>query len=98
MKNLFVIRVTYTKPFEEIEKILPRHREFLQSGYKSGNLVASGPQNPKVGGIIIGTFSTKDEAESFFKDDPYALESLATYEIIEFSPVLHCDALKEFLK
>ena len=33
MKNLFVILITYQKSLEEIELILPKHRDFLRKGY-----------------------------------------------------------------
>ncbi|TLD81129.1 GTP cyclohydrolase [Helicobacter sp. MIT 11-5569] len=98
MQNLFVVLVTYTKPLNEIEKILPEHRAFLSKGYTNGHLLASGPQNPKVGGIIIGKFDSKESAETFFKNDPYAKNNAATYQILEFAPVLHHTLLEEFLK
>ncbi len=97
MKNLFAILITYTKPMNEIEKILPSHRAFLKNGYDSGNLLASGPQNPKVGGIAIGAFESREDALEFFKNDPYALNSVATHQVLEFTPVLHQEFLKEFL-
>lgn len=97
MKNLFVILITYTKPMSEIETILPSHRAFLQKGYESKNLLASGPQNPKTGGIVVGTFDSKEAAEEFFKNDPYALNSVATHQVLEFTPVLHQEFLKGFL-
>ena len=98
MKNLFCIIVTYIKPIEEIEKVLQAHRGYLQAGYDAGFLLASGPLNPRVGGLIIGHFHNRQEAEIFTQSDPYFLQNLATYEIIEFSPVLHAEALNSFLQ
>lgn len=97
MKNLFCIIVTYIKPIEEIEKVLQAHRTYLQAGYDAGFLLASGPLNPRVGGLIIGHFSDKQEAQKFTQSDPYFLQNLATYEIIEFTPVLHATVLDSFL-
>ncbi|TLD88603.1 YciI family protein [Helicobacter sp. MIT 05-5294] len=97
MKNLFVTLITYTQPMNVIEEILPAHRAFLKKGYESGNLLASGPQNPKIGGIVIGTFDSRENAEEFFKNDPYALNSVATHQVLEFTPVLHQEFLKSFL-
>ncbi len=98
MKNLFCILVTYTKPIGEIEQILGEHRAYLQKGYDAGVLLVSGPQNPKVGGCIIGRFVDKDHAEAFTHNDPYYLNNAATYEIIEFSPVLHSPLIKTFVQ
>ena len=97
MKNLFIIFVTYTKELVEIEKILTSHREYLKTGYVSGNLLASGPQNPRKGGIIVGQFDNKEAAVNFTKQDPFYLQNAAKYELVEFEPVLHQDFLKEFL-
>lgn len=98
MKNLFVILITYTKPMSEIETILPAHRAFLQKGYASKNLLASGPMNPRTGGIVMGRFDSKESAEVFFKYDPYAQNNAATYQILEFTPVLHSEILEEFIR
>ncbi|MBX7490281.1 YciI family protein [Helicobacter turcicus] len=98
MKNLFVILVTYTKPLDTIESILQDHRAFLKKGYESGHLLASGPQNPRVGGVIIGKFDSKESAETFFKYDPFAQNGAATYQVLEFTPVLHHEFLESFLK
>ncbi|MDE6958473.1 MAG: YciI family protein [Helicobacter apodemus] len=97
MKNLFVIFVTYTQSIEVIDEILPSHREYLKKGYESGKLLASGPQNPRVGGIIIGSFVDKEEAQAFTQKDPFFLKNAASYEVLEFNPILHHQCLKEFL-
>ncbi|WP_301008918.1 MULTISPECIES: hypothetical protein [Helicobacter] len=46
---------------------------------------------------MVGTFDSKEAAEEFFKNDPYALNSVATHQVLEFTPVLHQGFLKEFL-
>lgn len=97
MKNLFVILVSYTQDIGVIDEILPAHREYLKKGYESGKLLASGPQNPRVGGIIIGCFVDKGEAKAFIKDDPFFLNNSANYEVLEFNPILHHQSLKGFL-
>lgn len=43
MSNLFVLLVTYTAPLERIDSVLAQHRNFLQTGYDKGFLLASGP-------------------------------------------------------
>lgn len=98
MKNLFVILVKYEADLARIDEALARHRAFLQTGYDSGILLASGPQNPRTGGIIIGQFSDKSAAEDFTRGDPYYKENLASYTILEFSPVLHSGILGEFVR
>ena len=98
MTNLVVIVVKYEKDLKVIDEILPHHRAYLKLGYESGKLLASGPQNPKIGGVIIGKFESREEALAFTQNDPYALQNAASYQIIEFNPVLHQDFLNNFLE
>lgn len=95
--NLFVLTITYEKPLDEIDKILPLHREFLSKYYDMGILLASGPQNPRNGGVIIGKFKDKNEALEFSKNDPYITHNAASYHIMEFTPVKYSDILGQFL-
>ena len=98
MKNLFCIIVTYTQPLDTIESLLSLHREYLKQGYKKNILLVSGPQNPRTGGVIIGRFNDKQEALAFTRADPFFKNDAATYEILEFTPVLYTDLLKNFLQ
>lgn len=83
----FVIILTYKVPFEQLADVLPLHRAFLQTGYDRSWLLMSGPQQPKVGGLIIGRAPSLDEMKEFFKNDPYAVQNVASYQFIEFDPV-----------
>lgn len=98
MKSIFVCLVHYLKSFEEVSVLLQEHRAYLKKGYENGVLLASGPRIPKDGGVIIGLFHSKTEAEQFSKSDPYVINNLARYEIFEFEPVLHSDVLSGILR
>lgn len=97
MSALFVCMVDYLQPYEKVQEMLASHREYLKKGYEKGILLASGPRNPKDGGIIIGRFRDKSEAITFSKQDPFCLNNLAQYRIFEFEPVLHSEILTSFL-
>jgi uncharacterized protein YciI len=85
----FIIEITYTDTPEQIAATVSEHRTFLQTGYDKGWLLISGPQNPKVGGIIVARAPSLEELQTFFKDDPYPARKLAVYRFIEFEPVKH---------
>ena len=95
---MIVIQLTYKTPISEVDKYLQAHREFLDYHYKQGLLVMSGPLKPRTGGIIIAASHDKALVESIFKQDPYYLAEIADYQFIEFTPVKHCDELKELIK
>lgn len=84
---MFIILITYTKPLEMIDDYVAAHRAFLDVGYHKNIFVASGPQNPRTGGVIISQLTDRNQLESILKDDPFLIHELATYTIIEFSPV-----------
>lgn len=95
---MFIIQLTYKVPLSEVDKYLQAHREFLDYHYKQGLLLASGPMKPRTGGIIIAATNDRVHLESVFERDPFRLAEIADYQIIEFTPVKHCDALKDLIQ
>ncbi|MBI5267573.1 MAG: hypothetical protein HY851_10115 [candidate division Zixibacteria bacterium] len=83
----FIVEIIYSRPFEEISEVVPDHRAYLQTGYQRGLLLMSGPQSPRVGGILIARGETLEEIRDFCDRDPYAKAGVATHRIIEFIPM-----------
>jgi uncharacterized protein YciI len=97
MRNIFVITVTYTKSIVDVEKYLEAHREFLAEGYAKGFLMMSGAQNPRIGGVIIGRFWSKEEAEAFVHIDPFFVADVAKYDIVEFVPSKYAEDIEGYI-
>lgn len=94
----FIVEVTYTKPFEQVEPTLAEHRSFLQIGYDKGWLLCSGPQSPRIGGMIVARAPSQEELQQYFAEDPYQKKGLAVYRFIEFEPVKHQPLLADWVK
>ena len=94
---LYVVVVSYIKPIEEIDRFLAAHRSFLKRHYASNRFLASGPQNPRNGGVIISKGNSKEEVLNLLKEDPFMVNGIARYEVIEFDPVLYHDSFKNCL-
>ncbi len=94
---MFVILVNYLKPIEEVDKYLLEHREFLEHGYQENYFIASGPQNPRIGGIILSQLKDKKYLEKILAEDPFRRERIASYTIIEFEPVKYHGDFKKFI-
>lgn len=89
---MFIIQLTYKVSIKEVDKYLIRHREFLDIGYQKNYFIASGPKNPRTGGVILSQLKDRAQLESFLKNDPFFIHGIADYEITEFSPVkFHAD-------
>ncbi len=97
MSNIFIIDLIYTKPLTEIDKLVVEHRAYLDKFYASKHLIFSGRKNPPTGGVIVGMFADREEAESFVAGDPFKIQNLAEYKITEFNPVKYNAQVKEIL-
>ena len=86
---MFIVELTYKAPLSEVDKYLSAHREFLDSYYQQGLFLASGPQKPRVGGILIALTTDSTYLLSVLQKDPYYLAEIADYRLIEFTPVKH---------
>jgi len=95
---MFIIKLTYKVPINEVDKYLAQHREFLDTYYRQGLLIASGPLKPRTGGIIIAATNDRIMLESIMKQDPFHMADIAEYEYMEFTPVKHCEALKSCIQ
>ncbi len=93
----FIIEIQYQVSAEQISETVSEHRSFLQTGYEQGLLLCSGPQNPRVGGIVIARAPSLAALQSFFAADPYQVKKLATYRWVEFEPVKYQDFLKSWI-
>jgi uncharacterized protein YciI len=96
-KNMFVVTLDYIASLSEIDAFRPAHLAFLTHGYDSGLFIASGPQVPRNGGIILAICSTKEVLWKTLEKDPFMLNNLATYKIIEFEPTRHNSVFEKFL-
>lgn len=87
----FVIASDYLAPLTEIDRLLAEHRAHLGTGYTRGLLLASGPQNPRIGGMILARAHERAELERFLADDPFQKAGIARYHLVEFDPVKQSD-------
>jgi uncharacterized protein YciI len=94
---MFVILIRYLKPLSEMEKVVDSHRAFLDRYYQSGHLIASGPQVPRSGGVILAKGCSRDELVQIFSEDPFVKQGFAEYQYIEFVPVKKAAGLDSIL-
>jgi len=83
---VFVVLVRYQVPLARIDELLAAHRAFLDRLYAEGAIVASGPQVPRAGGVILARGSDEATVRATFAQDPFAREGAATYEFVQFDP------------
>ena len=95
---MYLIQVNYIKPLDEVDKYLTAHRAFLDKYYATGNLIFSGSRNPRIGGIILCNAKDRDETWMIIHEDPFCINKIAEYEVIEFKPNKYAKGFEGFVK
>ena len=95
---MYVVLLTYVKPMAEVEAVTAEHRAWLDPHVTSGLLIATGPQVPRTGGVLLARGGgTKAELEALLKDDPFQIAGVASYQVIEFAPGKYHPEMARFL-
>ena len=86
----------YRRPLDEVLAVLDEHRAYLRDLQGRGILLASGPLDPRAGGILL--LRVPDDAvhatlDRIRDDDPYTRTGMAQYELIPWAPAIGKDAL-----
>lgn len=88
---MFIVLLHYVQPLPAIEACLAEHRDFLDRHYRAGHFLASGPQVPRIGGVILVRRLDRRQLDAVLAEDPFYREGLARYDIIEFTPSKFAD-------
>ncbi len=95
---MFIAILTYKKPLSEVDRFLTAHREYLAKHYAAGDFIASGPQNPRVGGVIMMKADNRTAVNAIIAEDPFYINGIANYQIVEFTPTMFiAEELKSLL-
>jgi uncharacterized protein YciI len=94
---MVIITSKYVKPLDVIDSLLADRRKFLDDQYKQSKFIFSGPQNPRVGGLILANVGI-DEARTIMKKDPFTIHGASEYQFIEFTPGKYDERFACFVK
>jgi uncharacterized protein YciI len=95
---MVVITIKYIKPLEVIDTLVVEHRKFLDDCYKKSQLICSGPQIPRVGGVLLANVASVDEARGIMKNDPFFINGVGEYQFVEFSPTKYDERFSCFIR
>ena len=90
---MFIVILTYKKSLEEVDRYLQAHRDYLAEHYAAGDFIMSGPQTPRVGGVIVMRAENRSVVDTIIAQDPFKVNAIADYQIVEFTPTMSCDPL-----
>jgi uncharacterized protein YciI len=80
--------IRYRHPLEEVIAHQDAHRAYLRGLKEKGLLIASGPMNPRFGGLLLLRVPDDDtKALDAIRDgDPFVQSGVAQYELIGWAP------------
>ena len=85
---MFIANLKYKKSIKEVNKVLEAHLEYLDKYFEKGKFICTGKKSfPELGGVILFDSNNLKEAKKILYEDPFYIEEIADYEIIEFQPV-----------
>jgi uncharacterized protein YciI len=88
--------VRYRRPLEEVVAHQEPHRAYLRELKAQGRLLASGPQDPRYGGIfLLRVPDDRPEAalDEIRDGDPFYQAGVAQYELLPWNVILGKDDL-----
>lgn len=95
---MFFAVLTYQKSLELVEENLEAHNQYLDKNYQLGHFIFSGRRQPRVGGVILINQESEDKVLEIIKEDPFYVNEIAKYELIDFVPSKHAEGFKTFIK
>ena len=80
--------IRYRKPLEDVIMHQDAHRAYLRGLKEKGVLIASGPMNPRYGGMLLLRVGDDDSkvVDGVRDNDPFYQSGVAQYELIGWNP------------
>jgi uncharacterized protein YciI len=89
--------IRYRKPLEEVLKVLEEHRAYLRGLKSEGILIASGPMEPRSGGMLLlripEQLAIQVELDKIRDEDPFTKTGCAQYELLPWAPTIGLEDL-----
>ena len=80
-----IVICRYRSPLSEIETVTEAHRAYLRTLKEQGILVASGPLDPRFGGLWLVRVQDENplaDLDAIRDGDPFCQHGLANYELL----------------
>lgn len=96
--SVFVLIARYTRPAEEVDRMLDDHKAWITRNQEAGRILMTARQVPLTGGLILAAGDSADEMRRMIADDPFHASGAAEYDVLEFQPVRVTEGMEERLR
>lgn len=95
---MFVLIARYTKPIEEVDRLLDDHKAWITRHADAGRILLTARQVPLTGGLILARGPDIGVMHEMIAEDPFHRAGLAEYEVLEYAPVRAAPGLEALLE
>jgi len=91
----------YRRPIDDVVANTDDHRAYLRSLFDRGTLLASGPLDPRNGGLLLLHVPDNDPQRALddVRDgDPFWQRGIAQYELLVWNPVIGREGLESLVR
>ncbi|QUW95101.1 YciI family protein [Streptomyces sp. V17-9] len=81
---MFVLELSHTAPREAVDAVLEEHVAWLDGLYEQGVFLASGPKEPRDGGVVLAVAEDRARIEEIIAGDPFVGAGVCAYRVTEF--------------
>lgn len=88
--------IRYRQPIERVIELTEAHRAYLRELEAKGVLLASGPMDPRYGGLLLLRLPEGDtiaQLNAIRDGDPFVKEQIGQYELVPWLPGIGKDRL-----
>ena len=86
----------YRRPLEDVLTVVDAHRAYLRGLKDRGLLLASGPLEPRTGGVLllrVPDDAVRETLDRIRDEDPYTRAGMAQYEVWPWVPNVGAEGL-----
>jgi len=84
---MFIVSLTYKCSLEKVDEYNYQHTSYLREEYEE-SVITVGDRVPRTGCVILSNLKDREILESIIKKDPFYINNIAEYEIIQFNPTM----------
>ena len=92
---MFVLLARYTKPIEEVDRLLEEHKAWI--GRNADRILLTAREEPLIGGLILARGDSAEEIWAMIREDPFHAAGMSEYEVREYRPARAAPGLERLL-
>ncbi|MGF1741917.1 hypothetical protein L4C34_12720 [Vibrio profundum] len=92
---MYTLIVDLIKPVDEVNKLAKEHGVWVKQQVDRGIFLLAGPKRSGLGGVTLTKSMDKGQLKTLLASDPYLIEDVAEYQIIDFDCKLTAHSLSK---